>query len=698
MEVGKGSIYDLLKDNNQYIVPVYQRKYGWDIKTQCARLWNDIVDMERKKKKQHFIGSIVNVTEQIAPMKVNKYLIIDGQQRVTTLTLLMIALRDSMKADPEMLAEVETINNYYLKNIGKKGDDMYKLVLTDHDEDVLKALVDNLPIDENEQSNVFLNYRYFCECIASGVLSANELSEAMTKLRIVNITLEEDDDPQSIFESLNSTGKDLEQSDLIRNHILMQLDRDEQEEIYFKYWRPMEDAFPEKYRSRLLDNFFRDYLTMKNSSIPNQGKVYEAFKDFEANTDFDDKKELCSDLVKYSKCYVGIAYNLEADKELKEAFYSISSIKMVVAYPFLLQVFGDYKAGIITKEELLSIIRMTESYVVRRAVCDLSTNSLNKTFASLGREICQEDYLNSVKAAFVLMQDYKEYPTDEEFKRNLLERDVYKMRNSKYILIKLENYDNKEANIFDDKFTIEHIMPQNISHSVSWQEALGTEDWEEQHDEYVHKLGNLTLTKYNSEMSNKSFNDKLPEYKKAVAHRLNYYVTQQSTWNIEKIKERTRLLAEIALKVWTHPQIDDASLENYKQADETSPHRFTFETYEITDANILSIYHAFDEAVLALEPSIKREYKKLYIAYKYKRNVVDIVPQKSRLRLSINMKFDEIDDPLGICRDVTNLGRWGNGDAEIHYTNVNQLPAIMKIVKQSLEKQKGLSSQTDLFQ
>ena len=259
MDTSKGSIYELLNGKYQYIVPVYQRKYSWLKDKQCERLWKDIVKMEQHEKRHHFVGAIVNISETNMPMGIHKYLVIDGQQRITTLTLLMIALRDYIKDNPCEEVDEETLTYFLLKNDHQKGEDKYKLILSDSDKEILIKLIDNAPLNEiQKQSNLYINYIYFKESISTGELSPIQIYNSIAKLQIVSITLNsaDGDDPQLIFESLNSTGMDLSQSDLIRNFILMGLSNEKQNEVYKDYWRPMEDTFSNENRSEIMDNFF----------------------------------------------------------------------------------------------------------------------------------------------------------------------------------------------------------------------------------------------------------------------------------------------------------------------------------------------------------------------------------------------------------------------------------------------------------
>ena len=686
MDARKGNIYEILNGNRQFLIPVYQRFYSWDI-DQCKRLWNDIVEMQRKGKAGHFVGSIVNIAEQAMPTGVQKYMIIDGQQRMTTLTLLLLALRDyAIKNPSDTTINARRIDNMLLKNEYESGDERYKLLLTETDRDILISLVEEKPISESIRSRLLENYKFFTNKLADKEIQPAEVYESIGKLQIVNITLDRAvDDAQAIFESLNSTGKELSESDLIRNYVLMGLEPSEQTYVYEHLWRPMEQLFIYETQGTVMDAFFRHYLTMKLSRIPKQGRVYEEFKLYHLNCEFGTIRELCQDLLEYAKYYTNIVFKRNSDTDLKKLYEDIIDLRMEVSYPFLLKIHHDCIEGLITSDELKKILRLCISYVLRRAICEIPTNSMNKTFATLKNYIRPDDYLNSVKAFFVMQDSYKEFPDNDKFEGAFENRDVYNMRARNYILSRLENFDNK-APIIIENYTIEHIMPQNKNLSLEWQADLGAE-WQDVQKKYLHTIGNLTLTAYNSEMSDRPFLEKMdmPGGFKESALRLNKYVVLQNKWNQKHIQDRANELAKKAESIWPYPTLTVAELAPY-QAEEKTVQKYSLETY---DVNVFTriLFESLDKRIMNLSPAVKKEYKKLYVAYKLDTNFVDIVFQKQRLRISINMKFSEINDPNGICKDITGIGRWGNGDVELFMEHKDELDQIMEIVKQSFDAQ-----------
>ena len=686
MDARKGNIYEILNGNKQFLIPVYQRYYSWDI-DQCKRLWNDIVEMQKKGKSGHFVGSIVNIAEQAMPTGVQKFMIIDGQQRTTTLTLLLLALRDYAIANPaDTTINAKRIDNMLLKNEYESGDERYKLLLTETDREILISLVESKPIADGTKSKLLDNYRYFVDKIAAKELLPAEIYESIGKLQIVNITLDRTmDDAQAIFESLNSTGKELSESDLIRNYVLMGLEPTEQTYVYEHMWRPMELMFSYETQDTLMDKFFRDYLTMKLTRIPKQGRVYDEFKLYHLNCEFSTIRELCQDLLTYAKYYTDIVFARSSNPVLKGLYSDINDLRMEVSYPFLIKVHNDFAEHIITEDELLEILRLCISYVFRRSICDIPTNSLNKTFATLRNEIRQDDYLNSIKAFFILRDDYKEFPNDEKFVAAFISRDIYNMRSRNFILSHLENFENKSI-IVVENYTIEHIMPQNKNLSIEWQTMLGA-NWREIQKTYLHTIGNLTLTCYNSEMSDHSFLTKMDMEGgfKESALRLNGFVVKQTEWTESTIKTRAKLLAEKAKKIWAFPKMTDAELAPYR-TNVKPAERYSLDSYDI---NVLTktLFDVLDRRIQNLSPAVKREFKKLYVAYKLDTNFVDIVFQKQRLRISVNMKYSEVSDPNGICKDITGLGRWGNGDVELYMEHTSDVDQVMEIIEQSYKRQ-----------
>jgi uncharacterized protein with ParB-like and HNH nuclease domain/predicted transport protein len=666
------------------MIPLYQRTYSWE-KEQCVRLWNDIVNLHRTQKEGHFVGSIVRIDEDSAAGS-TLAMIIDGQQRLTTLTLLLVALRDYAITHNECGVNPDKINNTLLLNQYETGDAKYKLLLTQSDRDILIKKIESAPVPESLKSRILDNYDFFVEQIMKGEVTPIDLYDAIGKLQIVDIVLDRQyDDPQAIFESLNSTGMDLKDSDLIRNYILMSLDSIAQANVYNNIWRPTELLFDYEHQSELLDNFFRDYLTMKLGRIPKKNEVYKEFRIYHKNCGFS-IHDLCQDIYSFAKHYADMYFCRSGDVVLKSLYEDVKTIRMDVAYPFLLKIHDDCDRGLITVKELSEIIRLCVSYVLRRAICDIPTHSLNKTFATIKNDIREDDYLKSVKAFFVLLDSYKGFPTDEQFLATFLTKDIYSMSRCRYILGQLENWDNKSV-VSMDNVTVEHIIPQNPQLSTDWISTLGS-DWSETHKKYLHTIGNLTLTTYNSEMSDSSFTEKLnmPGGFKESALHLNKYVVSQTTWSKAQVNERAAQLGEVAIKVWPYPTLSDSELVPYRKCYDSAP-QYSLESYDQLNAYNQVLFEKLNIRIMNLGTFVKREFKKLYIAYKADTNFVDVVIQKARLSLSVNMKYADVIDPKEICKDISNVGRWGNGEVEVFLDSLDNLDNVMAIIEQALRLQ-----------
>ena len=688
MKASAANFLSLIKGPKQFVIPIYQRTYSWQIK-QCNKLLDDILRISRDDSVPgHFIGSVVYFQESIHTVSdVPQLLVIDGQQRLTTVSLLIAAMSEFVK---ENEAGIDTnytkLRNYYLLNAEESGELEFKLLLTRRDKDAFINLLKGIPQSGNDSQRVRENYEFFKNQITLENIAA--IYSGVQRLFVVDVALEKDkDNPQLIFESLNSTGLDLSQADLIRNFILMGQEINTQTELYEKYWFPMEQSFGNEYASKF-DWFMRDYLSVKMGRIPAIGRVYDEFKNYVQNGETSkDIKDVVADIYKFSNYYVSMVFHKEKDEELLQSFKSISRLKMDVSYPFLLPVYDDYANNAVSKEDFVQVLALVENYVFRRAICGILTNSLNKTFATLYKSIRAENYLESLKAAFQLMDSYKRFPTDAEFENEIVTKDVYNFRSRNYLLSKLENFKRKEQ-VNVEEFTIEHILPQNPNLSSAWQSMLGG-SWKDIQSKYLHTLGNLTLTGYNSELSDRPFNEK-----KSIEGgfndspvRLNKYLQSTDVWNEDHIFNRAIELTEKAKEIWFAPKLSDEVLEKYRSKEIKDASIYTLESYEFLNGEMLNLYQSLSKRILNIDSSVREEFKKLYIAFKSSTNFVDIVPQKSRMRLSLNISFDEILDPLGKCKDVSDVGRWGNGDVEIGISKLEDLDYAMELIQQAFDTQ-----------
>ena len=702
MKATETNLLKFLKKSPQFVIPIYQRNYSWT-EAQCQQLWSDLLRSGRDEQiNGHFIGSIVYVERGLSTVTTQEaLLVIDGQQRLTTCTLLIAALAKHFEANqlPELLDSFSArkLHNYYLLNPEEDGERHDKLILSETDKKTLLAIIKSAPMPAEISTRIEQNYTLFQALINKHQDELKAICQGLAKLLIVEVSLDRtQDNPQLIFESMNSTGLELSQADLIRNYILMGLEPKLQTELYQSYWRPMEKSFGQKAYVTHFDPFMRHYLTAKTGEIPNVREVYAAFKAFARASQLD-TTALVADIHAYASYYCAMALGAETESKLKEAFHDLRELKVDVAYPFLLDVYHDYKQARLAADELVSIVRLVESYVFRRAICAIPTNSLNKTFPGLSRTLKKDRYLESVRAAFLLLPSYRRFPGDEEFQRELKQRDLYNFRSRSYWLRRLENHGRKERIVVED-YTIEHILPQNEVLSSAWQAELGP-DWQQTQQKYLHTLGNLTLTGYNSEYSDYPFAYKRDQVINADGKKIGFKYSalnineglgEVEKWDESAIKTRAERLAREAAKVWAAPQLDSSVLDAYRPSATNAGQHYGIDDHpHLTSGTIRTLFDALRKEILELDPCIYEEYLKLYVAYKAETNFVDVVPQARRLRLSLNMPFSEIDDPKGLCTDVTNLGRWGNGDVEVGLSSLDELPYVMGLIRQSFDRQMG---------
>lgn len=566
LQAGETTLNKLLNTSRQFIVPIFQRNYSWQ-KSQYEQLWFDISRASKFKEKQnHFIGSIVYIDMGTPAGRPQQLLLIDGQQRLTTISILLCAIKDYVqKFNLETkLINLAKIKNQFLYNSDEIDEDRYKLLLNVQDKETYIKLIDNTIFTVNKPAtNIIKCYEFFYERIEDFIKQHGQIDEiyaGIFKLSLVSISLDKDsDNPQMIFESMNSTGKDLSQTDLLRNYLLMGLTPEKQTRLYKTYWKPMEELFGEDiYKNDVnkFDYFIRDFLTLKSDTgyICKINNVYENFKRYYLDNNCE-KFAVLRDLFTYAKYYACIDLLQENDDELKLYWQEFKKLDSHVVYPFLLKLYDDYSRQTLIKEDFKKILQVVISYLWRRAICEIPTNSLSKTFATLYQTVDKEDYVNSIIKAFVFKSSYKRFPSDYEVREKLQTKDIYHFRLRKYLLEALENYYHKEPiDLNTANYTIEHIMPQNIEHNLSWQQMLG-EDWQEVHSLYLHTLGNLTITGYNAEMSNKSFGEKV-NGESGFKHshlKLNESIAQCDVWNKKAIQRRTNILTDIILKIWKYP-------------------------------------------------------------------------------------------------------------------------------------------------
>jgi len=696
MKATEATLLQFLKKSPQFVIPIYQRTYSWQ-ESECRQLWNDILWAGASDDvSAHFVGSVVYIEKGLYQVSSQTpLLVIDGQQRLTTVTLLLEALaRHLQDTEPIDGFSAKKIRSYYLLNPLEDGERGFKLLLTQTDKESLIALVQQKQMPTDHSIRLKQNFDLFDGLVTALGADLEILCRGLSKLVIVDVALNRDqDNPQLIFESMNSTGRELSQADLIRNFILMGLEPDQQTELYQDHWRPMEVNFGQEAYGSHFDKFMRDYLTLKTGEIPNVRAVYEAFKGYQHQPEVERAGvgALVRDIQAFAGYYCAMALGKESDKALAEGFQDLRELKVDVAYPFLLELYHDYAIEVLPHDDFVQALRLVESYVFRRTICAIPTNSLNKTFATFRRSLKKDHYLESIKAAFLLLPSYRRFPGDDEFRRELVTRDLYNMPRRSYWLRRLENHGRKER-VPVDEYTIEHIMPQNDNLSSAWREALGP-DWQRVHETKLHTLGNLTLTGYNSEYSDRPFNEKrdmVGGFKESPI-RLNDGLALVEVWNEAAIDRRAAQLATGSTKVWVAPHLAADVLDSYRPPKAAPAPVHTIEDHlHLAEGSVMrGLFEQFRKEVLALDACVFEDVLKNYVAYKAETNFVDVVPQVSRLRLTLNMPYHELHDPRELSIDVSGLGHWGNGDVEVPLASTDDLPYVLGLVRQSFEKQMG---------
>lgn len=549
-----------------FAIPVYQRNYDW-AKTQCAQLFKDILAVGADETQSgHFIGSIVYVHDDVhAVAALQEFTIIDGQQRLTTLTLIYIAIYRHFLAAGED-REAQRIYKTYLINEFAEDAEKLKLKPTDNNKAALAQMMDpQEAVKVSGYSRLIENFRFFQSRIdASNVAT---VLKGLSKLLFVNIALDrQKDNPQRIFESLNSTGLELSQADLIRNYILMGLPRREQEQVFRKFWEPIErNARNLEVNESRLSDFIRDYLTLKQKDIPNKGAVYAKFKERFPVPSSPELMEALNEIRDLSNVYARLLNpDMETDAVISRELGYIRTLEINVSYPFLMPVYRDFQSGVIVRDEFAAVLQLVQSYVWRRAILGLPTNALNKIFMGLYDRVELEDYLKSVQRALMQRGGTQRFPRDPEVLAVLKEKDMYSMkgRTRTYFFDRLENHNNREiVDVTVPGITIEHIFPQKPD--PEWRNTVDEDDFAALGEQYLNTIGNLTLSGNNGRLGNKTFAEKrdMNHDGGEQGYRfsrlwLNRDLQKLDHWNVAQVEARAERIAQRFLEVWPAPSVD----------------------------------------------------------------------------------------------------------------------------------------------
>ncbi len=564
MDGNKQYLTDLIEGKlTRFVIPVYQRNYDWKPEN-CGRLFDDLVEVAQTGRKEHFFGSIVSQTPR------GERVVIDGQQRITTVFLLLAAIRAMLKkgvveADDDELAE--DIEDYYLLDKKHKHEQKLRLKLVKSDSEAFKAILDEKEDEYIQGSNVTQNFLYFCGRLAKlSDVRVDDVYEAIKSLCVIDIKLDEADDAQLIFESLNSTGLDLSEADKIRNYVLMNLDQERQEAYYEDYWNKVE--LNTGYE---VSEYIRFYLAARQGKTPAIKKVYPQFRAY-ADKNFHDPdggvlqirtRDLLDELLRYSSHYRNFTHPGTGSGDIDAALRSIHLFDASVTMPYILNLLEYRSQGKIDDASVAAVLWTIDSFLFRRWVCGVPANALNKIFETLHSDTLKgidggASYVEVAKYLITHKGGTGRFPEDNDFLYALNTRDFYRIGNRKFYLYdRLENGSSHERvevveGLESGSFSVEHVMPQTLS--AQWKRSLG-DDWERIHEEWLHKMANLTLTAYNSDYSNRLFEQKrdMEDGFRESGFRMNQWIAQQETWGEAQMKERERLLEERFLTLWPYP-------------------------------------------------------------------------------------------------------------------------------------------------
>ena len=668
-------VWELLGISYQYTIPIYQRRYNWG-EEQCMRLYDDILKIGKSdENRTHFIGAITYVSDAVpAHEDIRSYQIIDGQQRFTTLMLLLMALKNSLKTITAEKVTTEKIDQLLFNTTAKKeSSDFYKLILTDSDDESFKQILND--IDPEESNNVVANFKYFKKQIINSHVNPDIIWKGIRRLSTVSIHIKKDggDDPQEIFESMNSTGLELSNTDLIRNYILMKYDVKQQEKIYKQYWKDMEDKISD---DGDLDEFLRNYLVMKKGIFISKKKIYAYFKNY---TKEQDMMKIIREIHECSKQYKKlISGHHELDK-ISDVINYILSQKTTVAYPILLKVLVDHNNNKIGNDDVIKIFLLIDSYLLRCTICDTGMKAANRMFTELIPHIKYDKYVESIEQTIMAKTAANlRLPRNDVFKEKLLGFKLYSNKTiCKYILARIEHENSKEK-IDMENLQIEHIMPQKLNDS--WKDNLGS-DWEYVHEKFIHNIGNLTLTAYNSEISNSSFTEKKSWYKESRL-KITQDICEYTKWNNKNIMKRGNILADKVIQIWKIPkEIDEKSLLDDDDM---------VEKEYLDGKEIKKLWYDLKAKILLSCPNTKFDMMKKYGAIKgYNKNnksigICGMAARINKIYLTYNCKIeDDIIKQSKFIENISNINHDYNGDLRSTIISIEDIsraiPYVIKI-------------------
>lgn len=696
-------LINLLDGKCQFLIPIYQRPYSWTEK-QCCQLFDDIVRIAADTDlPAHFVGSVVYVERGLYQVTaVPELLVIDGQQRLTTFSLIVEALARVLEQSTDAGAEItpRKLRNYCLFNSDEDRDKRFKLVLSRDDDATYKALIQQKDLPDNPSRRIVENFEYFVDRIEDCEMSVADLYVGLSKLLVVGVALDRThDNAQLIFESLNSTGLDLSQADLVRNYVLMGLESEHQTGLYEDHWLPMERILTGGDRDNEFDWFLRAWLTIRTFEVNKRERGYEVFKRYRQEHATRSIDELVAELHRFAHHYAHIALGQETEDRFKPIWSGLQALRIDAPLPFLMYVRDEYEAGRLSLDDAVAIAALVESWLVRRMVCEIPSNVLSKTFATLLRNLDEDALLESFSAWLLCRTGSQRFPSDAEFSQAFASRNFYEFKGRQYCLTRLENQGRKEL-VEMGQYTVEHVLPQNEDLSEEWRALLG-DDWQSIQERLLHTIGNLTLTGYNPELSDRPFLEKrdMEGGFRDTPIRLSRAIAQADTWTEESIQQRGLELADEALGIWSTPEVAEDVLAAYREKMLTRTKRGpkrSLEHFEISP-EIRALYDRF--AAGAVEQGLERTIWSYGVLFDppggyvgYSTVIVRFLQRWLRIRLAVPL--DELENPPSNASSF----RTRSGDllTRVNATTDEDIDVCLELLAQVLARDPELVGSDDL--
>ena len=678
MKAHDSYLTSLLKSSDAvFNIPVYQRNYDWDTEN-CGQLFSDIETIAQTGK-DHFIGSIVYIS--IGTATEPYFNIIDGQQRITSIMLFLRALFDATN-DPKLK---KLIRHGFLINMGLDDEPKMKLKQVESDSSVYEKLIladefdSEAFTDKEKASHVCRNYLHFRYLIDTSNVSLSDLYHAVFKLEIIDVCLTTED-PQEVFESMNSTGKSLTNTDLLRNYLLMDLTHSEQEKLYKKYWSRIEANVG----SKMMDIYMVHFLIMKRKSDSvnlhkrrskiNKGNLYECFKQEFTPKDKQDggTEKLLSEMYQYSVEYKAIVspnIATELGLAIYEAIYELNAESLAIFLMYLLHIQAEKH---ISDTEMLEAVRACISYIFR---VRLFKGNVGNQFFALAIQYYEradesKSFIEKIWDALTSGQGSYRFPKNREFVYALETKDIsleFKPQMIRYILYRYERMHTKEI-VDPESVTIEHIMPRNTD---EWIKHL-LEIKDTNYRDNIHKIGNLTLTKMNGELSNKPF-----AFKKSLYRDSGYFITRElaklNDWSSKSILERSKKMAAEALALWPLPEKYDSEVSGNENQ------------YDMDD-NIEDLFEQVVSGIREYFPDIREERKKYYVNFvRGKQTILSVVPNQSFLGITLNAPKSTL-TPNDELEDISEKGHHGIGDSRMKISTDDKVWQILEYIQQMIDR------------